>query len=68
MFVRRIRALTLVGALVSVAVSVPQAQTKTAAITSPKAHFGFNIGDDYQLATTRSLSTTGRRSTRNPTG
>jgi uncharacterized membrane protein YgcG len=51
MFVRRVRALTLVGAIVIAAMSAPQAQTKTAAITAPKAHFGFNIGDDYHLAT-----------------
>src|SRR5688572_14971659 len=55
MFVRRIRALTLVGALLTVAASAPQAQApapaKAAAITTPKAHFGFTIGDDYQLAT-----------------
>ncbi len=53
MFVRRVRALTLVGALVTVAASAPEAQTpsKAPAITTPKAHFGFSIGDDYQLAT-----------------
>ena len=52
MLVRRFRALTLVGALVTIAASVPgAAQTKPPAITTPKAHFGFNIGDDYQLAT-----------------
>ena len=28
-----------------------EAQTKAPAITSPKQFFGFNIGDDYQLAT-----------------
>src|SRR6185436_14628721 len=26
-------------------------QTKPAVITTPKQHFGFNIGDDYNLAT-----------------
>jgi hypothetical protein len=51
MFVRRVRALTLVGALLLAASSAPQAQTRATAITTPKAHFGFNIGDDYQLAT-----------------
>ena len=29
----------------------PAAQTKAPAVTSPKQFFGFNIGDDYQLAT-----------------
>src|SRR5262245_48706410 len=48
---RRIRALTLAVALVSSVVSVPSAQTKAPTITTPKQHFGFNIGDDYQLAT-----------------
>src|SRR4029077_14828976 len=38
-------------ALATVAVSAPSAQTKAPAITSPKQFFGFNIGDDYQLAT-----------------
>ena len=47
---RRVRALTLVAALVIIAASLPAAQT-TSSVTSPKAFFGFNIGDDYQLAT-----------------
>jgi hypothetical protein len=49
--VRRFGALTLVAALFTVAASVPAAQTKVPAITTPKQFFGFNIGDDYQLAT-----------------
>jgi hypothetical protein len=32
------------------ALSAGQAQTQTS-VTAPKQHFGFNIGDDYQLAT-----------------
>ena len=28
-----------------------EARGQTVAVTSPKQHFGFNIGDDYQLAT-----------------
>jgi hypothetical protein len=51
MLVRRFRALTLVAALFTIAVAVPAAQTKPPAVTTPKQHFGFNIGDDYQLAT-----------------
>ena len=51
MFVRRFRALTLVCVLFTVAAQVPAAQTRPPAITTPKAHFGFTIGDDYQLAT-----------------
>ena len=53
MFVRRFRAPTLVAALLFTAVlgASPAAQTKAPAITSPKQHFGFNIGDDYNLAT-----------------
>src|SRR5690348_9441390 len=52
MLVRRhFRALAVAVALATVAVSVPSAQTKAPAITTPKQFFGFNIGDDYQLAT-----------------
>ena len=56
MFVRRLRALAIAGALLAAATSAPQAQTKPPAITAPKAHFGFNIGDDYQLATYTQLT------------
>jgi hypothetical protein len=49
--VRTIRALTLVAALFTLAASVPAAQTKAPVVTTPKQQFGFNIGDDYQLAT-----------------
>ena len=58
MFVRRVRALTVVGVLLAAATSAPQAQTKAVAVTTPKAHFGFNIGDDYQLATYTPVSYT----------
>ena len=51
MLVRRFRALTLVAALFTVSASMPAAQTKAPAVTTPKQFFGFNIGDDYQLAT-----------------
>src|SRR4051812_38540385 len=51
MNVRRVRAVTLVIALAAAAVTVPAAQTRAPALTSPKQFFGFNIGDDYQLAT-----------------
>ena len=54
MLVRRFRALTLVGALFTIAAGAPAAQSRpspAASITTPKQHFGFNIGDDYQLAT-----------------
>lgn len=37
----------LVLVLCSIAAATASAQTK---LTSPKEHFGFNIGDDYQLA------------------
>ena len=51
MRVHRFRA-PLVAALFAIAASVPAAaQTKAAAITTPKQHFGFAIGDDYNLAT-----------------
>src|SRR5262245_65010002 len=51
MYVRRVRALALAAALVTVTAIAPAAQTKPPALTSPKQFFGFNIGDDYQLAT-----------------
>ena len=52
MLVRRhFRTLAVAAALATIAVSVPSAQTKAPAITTPKQFFGFNIGDDYQLAT-----------------
>jgi hypothetical protein len=51
MLVRRFRALTLVAALFTVSASLPAAQTKAPAVTTPKQYFGFTIGDDYQLAT-----------------
>ena len=51
MFVRPVRAAAAAAALFTVAVSMPSAQSRPATITTPKQHFGFNIGDDYQLAT-----------------
>jgi hypothetical protein len=51
MLVRRFRALTLAAALFTLAGGVASAQTKAPAVTTPKQFFGFNIGDDYNLAT-----------------
>jgi hypothetical protein len=51
MLVRRSHALTLAAALFTIAATVPAAQTKAPVVTTPKQQFGFNIGDDYQLAT-----------------
>jgi Zinc carboxypeptidase len=51
MLVRRFRALTLAAALFTLAGGVASAQTKPPAVTTPKQFFGFNIGDDYNLAT-----------------
>jgi Zinc carboxypeptidase len=51
MYVRRVRALAVAATLVTVSAIAPAAQTKAPAVTSPKQFFGFNIGDDYQLAT-----------------
>jgi hypothetical protein len=51
MSVRRARAATLVAALFTAAAIAPAAQSKAPALTTPKQFFGFNIGDDYQLAT-----------------
>ncbi|HEX6463758.1 MAG TPA: M14 metallopeptidase family protein, partial [Vicinamibacterales bacterium] len=50
MSARRVRALALAAALVVIAATIPAAQSSST-VTSPKAFFGFNIGDDYQLAT-----------------
>src|SRR3954471_12974746 len=49
----RHRALVLIATLVTLAASAPSAQSpaKAPAVTTPKQFFGFNIGDDYQLAT-----------------
>ncbi len=41
-----IHPLAIAAAVVTIALVVPTAQT---AITSPKAQFGFSLGDDYQL-------------------
>ena len=41
-----IRHVLIAAAVVAISVVVPTAQT---AITSPRAQFGFNLGDDYQL-------------------
>ena len=39
---------TLVALMFALAMPAPQAQTR---VTTPTQHFGFNIGDDYHLAT-----------------
>jgi hypothetical protein len=46
----RFRVLTLTVALFTAAAMVPAAQTSST-VTTPKQFFGFNVGDDYQLAT-----------------
>src|SRR6185369_6965443 len=53
MLVRRHRALPFIAALITLAAAPAAAQSaaKPPAITTPKQFFGFNIGDDYQLAT-----------------
>jgi hypothetical protein len=51
MLVRTTRALTLAAALFTLSAGVAAAQTKAPVITTPKQQFGFNIGDDYNLAT-----------------
>jgi hypothetical protein len=49
MFVRRYRAVAVALTLVAAVAIAPAAQAPN--VTSPKQFFGFNIGDDYQLAT-----------------
>jgi hypothetical protein len=49
MLVRRYRAVAIALTLVAAIVTAPTAQAPN--VTSPKQYFGFNIGDDYQLAT-----------------
>ena len=49
MYIRRARLRIALTALLLV--SAVDARAQTAAVTSPKQQFGFNIGDDYQLAT-----------------
>src|SRR5260221_14496167 len=51
MYARRTRAAGIAAALFALSAVVPAAQTKAPAITTPKQFFGFNIGDDYNLAT-----------------
>jgi hypothetical protein len=47
MYHRRARRLALAGAIVLALATMAGAQT----VTTPKGHFGFNMGDDYHLAT-----------------
>ena len=49
MYIRRARFRIALTALLLV--SAADARAQTAAVSSPKQQFGFNIGDDYQLAT-----------------
>jgi zinc carboxypeptidase len=49
MLVRRYRAIAVALTVVAAIATAPAAQAPN--ITSPKQFFGFNIGDDYQLAT-----------------
>ncbi len=49
MYIRPARLYVALTALVLICAADARAQT--VAVTTPKQHFGFNIGDDYQLAT-----------------
>ena len=40
-----------VGLAVTLLTAVSVAAQTAPSVTAPKQHFGFNIGDDYQLAT-----------------
>jgi hypothetical protein len=49
---RTLRFILLLPAILLIPSPAAAAQnTPAAGITTPKQHFGFNIGDDYQLAT-----------------
>ena len=48
-----IRGPVIAAAVVAVSLVVPAAQT---AVTSPKAQFGFDLGDDYQLANYKQIA------------
>src|SRR5688572_15556381 len=50
MYRRRVRLRAALG-VVAVATAITAAAAGAQTVTSPKQHFGFNIGDDYQLAT-----------------
>ena len=47
MFIRTTRSAAVVAVLLLASAGAASAQT----VTTPKQHFGFNIGDDYHLAT-----------------
>ena len=59
----------LVALAVTVTVAAPFAQkpATTAKLMTPKEQFGHDIGDDYYLANSRSMSTTCTSSTSSPT-
>jgi hypothetical protein len=50
MYRRRVRLRAALGVM-AVATAITAAAAGAQTVTSPKQHFGFNIGDDYQLAT-----------------
>ncbi len=62
---RRTRRLATLSIALLVTIS---ASTAAQGITSPKQQFGFNIGDDYQLATYDQFVEYGGSSTKNRTG
>jgi hypothetical protein len=63
MYIRPARLYVALTALVLICAA--DARGQTVAVTTPKQHFGFNIGDDYQLANS---SITGTRLTKNQSG
>ncbi|HEY0873475.1 MAG TPA: M14 metallopeptidase family protein [Vicinamibacterales bacterium] len=50
---RSFRAVALLGLVLATALAAPRAQS---GITTPKEQFGFNLGDDYQLANYRQIA------------
>src|SRR5262245_38022805 len=56
-FVLRFGGLTLACLLCGFVADASQESRKAAAVTTPKDHFGFNIGDDYCLANYQQLTT-----------
>jgi hypothetical protein len=52
----RSRVRPLAGLLVTIVLTAGALQARTGQVTSPKEQFGFELGDDYQLANYKQLT------------